>query len=478
MFLGVCSDVTCRALSATAVIFEHLPSLPVSDGAITLNIRVGDVWTLSTITNATKAVIPAPPPRAPFPAPYASDFESVLPPRAPPLWSDQGGVFEAWDSGDAQHGITLRQSVPTHPISWGSLLAATNGSGPSRMQVSSSPLHESSDGITPHTIFGDGRWNDVNITAAFMIEPGGGADPAAGTPGAMVGARASGNINSMAGVWFSVNASGGWNVSLSSGTIARPGVQLASGPCAAAVPGTWHVLSLNVSGGTATGTLDGVMLFSGLDVTGNGTASRAGWAALGTTDFGYVQFDNVFINGAISNSSFCDLSAAPPLVSPVNVSAWRCDDVSASAGGSFDWILAPGANATLYGPPGQLVLRGGDPSQPLCLANTVQAPDGWPLVQLVNCSQASLPPLQQLWVVRRDNGIMSSIAWGPPGFYPCLAMDGDNWSFGPPTYARIFHCGPLSSAMFNWDAVSGRISSEWLPDLCLAACARASGATA
>jgi len=130
--------------------------------------------------------------------PYASDFEGVTPPRAPPLWTDQAGASEAWASGDADHGVTLRQSVPVHPISWGA-------------------LGQSSDGITPHTILGDGRWTDVNVSVAFMIQPPAGVPVA---PGAMVGARASGDLNRMSGVWLSVNASGGWNVSLSSGTIA------------------------------------------------------------------------------------------------------------------------------------------------------------------------------------------------------------------------------------------------------------------
>lgn len=432
----------------TAVIFEHVPSIPVINGTISVSVHVGDVWTLSTISNASKAVVPASPPRAAFPAPYASSFDDVTPPRAPPLWTDQGGAFEAWASGDPAHGTTLRQSVPTHPISWG--------------------LDESADGITPHTVFGDGRWTDFNLSAAFMIEPGEGVDPAAGTPGPMLGARASGNINAMNGVWFSVNASGGWNVSLSSGTIALPGTQLASGPCAAAPPGSWHTLTLNVSGGLATGLLDGSVLFSGLDVTGNGSASRAGWAALGTTDYGYVQFDDVFVSGVdASAAEGCDPSKAPPLASPTNVSVWRCDDAAAS--GSYDWIAAPGVNASLYGPAGQLVLRGSGP--PLCLANTINSPDGWPLVQLVACEASAAPDVSQLWVIRADNMIMSPKPWDPPGTFPCLAMGGDSWSFGPGTYAEQRDCGPLSSVLFNWDAVSGQVRSEWLPELCLAACA-------
>lgn len=450
-----CLHTTCSP--EPAVVFEHVPSIPVINGTISVVVRVGDVWTLSTISNASKAVVPSSPPRAAFPAPYATDFEDVTPPRAPPLWTDQGGAFEAWASGDPTHGITLRQSVPTHPISWGRA------------------PQETSDGITPHTIFGDGRWTDFNISAAFVIEPGSGADPATGTPGAMLGARASGNINRMNGVWFAVDAFGAWNVSLSSGTIALPGVQLASGPCAVVQPGTWHTMALNVSAGFATGSLDGELLFSELDVTANGTSSRAGWAALGTTDFGYVQFDDVAVNGLDAGATMgCDPSKAMPLASPTNVSVWRCDDAAAS--GSFDWLAAPGVNASLYGPAGQLVLRGGSGPE-LCLANTITSPEGWPLVQLVTCEVSASPDISQLWVVRADNQIMSPKPWDPPGSFPCLSMGGDAWSFGPATFAQQRNCGPLSSILFNWDAVSGQIWSEWLPELCLAACASSPAAS-
>ena len=434
------------------VIFEQLPALPVVDGAVSLTIRVGDVWTLSTISNATKASVPASPPKAPFPVPYTSDFEGVTPPRAPPLWTDQGGAFEAWASGDPAHGVTLRQMVPVHPISWGA-------------------VGETSDGITPHTILGDGRWTDVNISASFMIEAGGGADPAAGTPGAMVGARASGNINSMSGVWLAVNASGGWNVSLSSGTIALPGVQLASGPCAAVPPGTWHVLTLNVSGRTAAGALDSVPLFSGLDVMSDGTASRAGWAALGTTDYGYVQFDDVSVNGRDNSASIACDPSGNVFGSRTNISVWRCDDTAART--AFDWIPAPGQNSTMYGPPGFLSLRGGDGSGvPICLGIAgVQAPSGWPLIQLMSCNTTTLPEVNLLWVLRSDNMVMSTVPWGQPASFPCLTMDGDAWSFGDSTYVEIRDCGSLSTMLFNWDPVSGQISSEWLSELCVAACA-------
>ena len=119
-----------------------------------------------------------------------------------------------------------------------------------------------------------------------MIEPSGGPDPAQGVPGAMVGARASSNLNRMAGVWLSVNATGGWNLSLSSAAAALPDpAQIASGACAPAAPGTWHNLSLAVAGGAAAGWLDGAALFAGVDVTARGAASKAGWAALGTTAY-------------------------------------------------------------------------------------------------------------------------------------------------------------------------------------------------
>jgi len=98
-----------------------------------------------------------------------------------------------------------------------------------------------------------------------------------------------------------------------------------------------------------------------------------------------------------------------------------------------------------------------------------------PLVQLVHCEAVSPAPpdVSQQWVVRPDNCIMSPKPWDPPGSFPCIAMGGDGWSFGPSTYAEQRFCGPLSSVLFNWEPVSGQIRSEWLPELCLAACATA-----
>lgn len=448
------------------VIFQYMGQVAVgAGGVVNLTIRVNDVVTLSTVATASKGRHPPPPPKQPFPLPYASNFDADTVPWAPDYWVDQAGVFEVFDSGDPEHNLTIRQQVPTHPIAW----APAPRHRPTGTGTGTTAFRESKDGLTPHTIFGESTWADTNISASFLIEPASSSAPLP-TVGAMLGARASKSVNNMQGVWFAVNASGGWNVSFNTATIALPGVQVASGQLPFSVtPGTWHTFSLSVIGKFATGWVDGTIAFAGVDVS---SSSRNGFAALGTTDFAHVQFDDVAVN-ALSNPLGC--TSAGPFTPNQNITLWRCDDPGAQAGMAFDFVPVEGANETLWGPPGRFILRStnvpGGPN-PLCLTVQGVGISGWPGVVTAECQVGPPVPVQQQWIVREDSKIQSAVPWGSPDVsdYPYLTADGDFFSIGPQTQLRIGQIGPLSSTLWQWEPVSGAFRSVWLTEQCAAVC--------
>lgn len=171
--------------------------------------------------------------------------------------SDQNGAFECTATGDATHGTVMRQMVPLKPIAWGG-------------------------DIRPHSLLGSRDMFDVSFNIDVRLTDLNGS--------ASVGARLAGTTNTQ-GLWWTVNATGGWNIT--------SGMQQLQSPPAISwgqLPGgfgvnTWHTIRLDVNGSTSNVWVDGA------PVVQNGDASFAG--ASGHTGIGtvlyasYTEFDNV-----------------------------------------------------------------------------------------------------------------------------------------------------------------------------------------
>jgi hypothetical protein len=90
-----------------------------------------------------------------------------------------------------------------------------------------SPAHVAASGDTrPHTILGNVGWTDIAATTDIYIEQAGAS--------AILGVRCSGNVDSMPGIWLSVNTLGSYNVTLQIANVGNRGAAIHTGT----LPGT------------------------------------------------------------------------------------------------------------------------------------------------------------------------------------------------------------------------------------------------
>ena len=88
-----------------------------------------------------------------------------------------------------------------------------------------------------------------------------------------------------------VDSGGAWGVWNAIANVTTARGKFDSGTTAAPGVGSWHELRLSIAGNVAEGFLDGVAVFSGLDVSRGIPAN--GFPGLGTGDWGqHVLFDN------------------------------------------------------------------------------------------------------------------------------------------------------------------------------------------
>lgn len=259
--------------------FVAQPDVVVTNGAFSVPVAPGDMWTISTVATMAKGAARggAPPPATPFPAAFADDFSRCVPPQEAAFWTDMTGVFEC-ASDNAGGGVVMRQVVPAKPLEW------------------------RNDEQRPFSVFAaDAAWAAADITIKVRA--------AAAADGALVGVRANPNNccgrvisgeDLMPGAWLALGGAGapGWtlynaiaNVSTSTGVLAR-------GPAPALAPGEWHTVRVAVTAADELSAwLDGAPLFAALDV--HGAVPPTGFVGIGTLDYGmYVDFAGFSVAGA------------------------------------------------------------------------------------------------------------------------------------------------------------------------------------
>lgn len=249
--------------SESSILFQSLGPRNVSEGVITVNLGLDEVYTLTTLTTGKKKPYPKPPPSHSFPSNYMDDFNIRNPPfTLAPYFTDQTGVFEYFvnTSDPGAHIYTLRQVVTQRPVTW--VLDAPN----------------------PISIIGNYNWVNLTITCDIYIESNKG--------GAFVAGRVNrgGEFVALAeGVFFWVFPDGTYHVTsdLDGNVILMKGQ---SGVRAK----TWHTLTLTIMGSKASGMLNGYPLWENVSVFG----PRNGWAAIGTRSFEFVQFDNFHVKAS------------------------------------------------------------------------------------------------------------------------------------------------------------------------------------
>nr|XP_028573944.1 galactocerebrosidase isoform X1 [Podarcis muralis] len=246
--------------SPNSTLFQSLGPINVSEGVLTLNLGLDEVYTLTTLTAGFEKPFPDPPASQPFPSDYKDDFNIRNPPFSEaPNFADQTGVFEYFVnvSDPGEHVFTLRQVVTQRPITW---------------------VTESEH---PISIIGNYKWVNLTITCDIYIESNDG--------GAFIAGRVNkGGIYAKAakGIFFWVFPDGTYRVTgdLGGEEVLMKGL---SGVRAKA----WHTLTLILTGTNASGMLNGNPLWANVTITDPGN----GWAAIGTHTFEFTQFDNFHV---------------------------------------------------------------------------------------------------------------------------------------------------------------------------------------
>jgi galactosylceramidase len=101
----------------STLLFENEGIMKISpEGTFTLDVSIGDMWTVSTIATATKGTFPTasnPSTNSPkFPLPYTDDFENYPDSTGAKYWADQSGAYEIHNSTlDQAPNHVLRQMV-------------------------------------------------------------------------------------------------------------------------------------------------------------------------------------------------------------------------------------------------------------------------------------------------------------------------------------------------------------------------------
>lgn len=243
--------------------------LPVIDGAFSLALAPGDLWTLTTVPTLAKGAHPPPPALAPFPRSYADDFDGCPLTQEAPYMTDMTGGFECVaDAASPSRGTIMRQVVPHKPIAW------------------------RPDEQRPFSVFAsDVSWADVDVSVDVRL--------AASTDTVLLGARANPNNcavcgrvitaeDLMPGAWLSVSADG-WTVYDAIVNVTTTAGILAQGTLARPVPGVWYTLRLVLRGSALSAFFDGALLVSGVDIA---SVPPTGFVGFGTGAWGeFVDFD-------------------------------------------------------------------------------------------------------------------------------------------------------------------------------------------
>ncbi|MET9618422.1 ricin-type beta-trefoil lectin domain protein [Kitasatospora indigofera] len=284
--------------SNSADYFVQAPDVTPVNGAYTLTLQPGYVYTVTTTTGAGKGSA-TPPAASALALPYSDDFEAATASTSPKYFADMNGAFAKVDCGGGRTGTCLRQMAATQPINW---------------------THENYH--SPYTFMGEGTWGNYTVGTDVMFEQPGTVEVLG-----RIGQQAKNN-QGLNAYHLQLSDTGAWSIQRSDTVPRTPeGTQwawtsLASGTAALGT-NSWHSIALKMEGSTLTAVIDGKTVGSATDATY--TSGRAG---LGVTGFQTEQFDKFALTPGTASSSHVG-----PITSGV---AGKCidDDKSSTANGT------------------------------------------------------------------------------------------------------------------------------------------------
>ncbi|BFY97613.1 hypothetical protein BsWGS_00653 [Bradybaena similaris] len=237
--------------------FINKGPVKVVNGSVQLSLGLDQIYTLTTLSGGVKGSFPPPPQSKPFPLPYSDNFEGYSLFEEPSNLAQQTGSFEVLKSGSNQF---IRQMVLNQPVSW----------------CEAEGIHKAIN------IIGSNTWTDLLIEVDFQF-------PAVNaSTGVFVAVRINKSgcqVNSAFGIYLFALSNSSY---ILANDAARSHV-ITSGTLPSA--GGWHRLSLFVQGHTAFGSYDQHSIFN-VSVP---STPAAGFAGIGTDNFGLADFDNLQI---------------------------------------------------------------------------------------------------------------------------------------------------------------------------------------
>jgi len=238
--------------------FVRQPDIDATAGRFSLDLQPGRMVTVTTTTGQVKGDA-VPPLSAPFPLPYADNFDSYAPGHLARYFSDMYGAFETTPCAAGRSGICLGQLVSAEPIAW----KKTAG--------------------RPFTMLGNLDWTDYTVTTNILFQQPGSID----LIGRLTGMSGTDIPNSYV---LRIADTGEWSLlrtSAKQSDAKQPDLVLASDSVAPLGLNQWHRLSLTFSGSVIAPSFDGQPLQTVSDAT-----YPRGMVGLGVLNYTPAQFDN------------------------------------------------------------------------------------------------------------------------------------------------------------------------------------------
>ncbi|BFY97602.1 hypothetical protein BsWGS_00642 [Bradybaena similaris] len=237
--------------------FINKGPVKVVSGSVQLSLGLDQIYTLTTLSGGVKGSYPPPPESKPFPLPYSDDFEGYSLFAEPYNLAQQTGSFEVLKSGSNQF---IRQMVLSHPIS-------------------TCPAEEIGKAFN---IIGSSTWTDLYIEVDFQFPA---VNASTGVYVAVRINQTACHVNTAFGIYLFALSNSSY---ILTNDAAKSHV-ITTGTLPSA--GGWHRLSLLVQGQKAEGTYDDHSIFN----IAIPSTPPAGFAGIGTDNFGLADFDNLYI---------------------------------------------------------------------------------------------------------------------------------------------------------------------------------------
>jgi hypothetical protein len=245
--------------------FVQQASITPTNGAYSLTVQPGYIYTLTTTTGQGKGTA-ASPAQGTLALPYSDTFDSDTIDQQPRYLSQQQGAFEVEPCIDGHTGQCVQQQAAVQPIEW--------------------------DGNSnPYTIGGNLSWANYTVSADALIAQAGAVQ--------LMGRVGTQHSFGPAGIneyYLQLSNTGAWSIvrnntsdtltTLASGTVTAPGT------------GTWHHLALTFNGSTISAAIDGTTVGTVTDST-----YHSGMIGLGTSGYQTDQFDNLSVTQVGSATS-------------------------------------------------------------------------------------------------------------------------------------------------------------------------------